>query len=396
MKYFFSAGEASGDLHASQVIKELLAVDPEADIQFLGGDLMAEAAGKAPLIHYRDMAYMGFTEVIRHLPQIFGNMRRARKAIADFRPDAVVLVDYPGFNMKLAGYAKSLGIKVYYYIAPKVWAWKEYRVRTLRRVTDKILSILPFEPAWFRSRGLNVDYVGNPSVEEMDQALKRMGSHDEFRSRHGLDSRPILAIVPGSRKGEITSNLPVMDQVAARHPELQAVVAAAPGIERKFYDRFTSLPVIEGTTLELMAHSDAALVTSGTASLECALAGTPQAVCYRSNGWKPVHDLFVHILKIPYVSLPNLIAGEIDAETRRRENSKTDEPRGFIIPEMLVHHCNPDEVDRQLSAILPGTPGATRQKEGYALMRSRLAGTATDSAARNTARILAGKTDSGL
>lgn len=383
MKYFFSAGEASGDLHASQVIKELRNLDPEAEISFLGGDLMAAAAGKEPVIHYHDMAYMGFTEVIRHLPQIFGNMKRARQAIADERPDAVVLVDYPGFNLKLAEYAHNLGIKVFYYIAPKVWAWKEYRVKTLRKVTDKVLSILPFEPEWFRERGLDVEYVGNPSIEEMDRALASTVSASEFRRRHSLDGRPILAIVPGSRKGEISCNLPVMDEVARRHPEMQAVVAAAPGIDRSYYDRYTSLPVISDTTLELMAHSDAALVTSGTASLECALASTPQVVCYRSNGWKIAHDIFVHILKIPYVSLPNLVAGSIDAESRARENAKTSEPRGCIIPEMLVHHCNPDEVDRELSRILPGTEGAERQRQGYALMRERLA--TGESAARNAA-----------
>lgn len=387
MKYFFSAGEASGDLHASKVIEELKKIDPGADVAFFGGDLMARAAGKAPVVHYRDMAYMGFTEVIKHLPQILGNMKKARKTIEELRPDAVVLVDYPGFNLKLAEYARSLGIKVFYYIAPKVWAWKEYRVKKLRKVTDRILSILPFEEQWFASRGVTVDYVGNPSVEEMDASLAALGSGEEFRGRHGLDSRPILALVPGSRKGEISCNLPVMDSVASLHPRLQPVVAAAPGIEPDFYKGMTTFPVIGGTTLELMAHADVALVTSGTASLECALADTPQVVCYRSVGWKFAHDLFVHILKIPYVSLPNLVAGQIDAESRCRENAKgPEQARGLIIPEMLVHHCNVEEVNRELVKILPGSDGAERQREGYRLMRSRLM---TDSsAAANAAKII--------
>ncbi len=386
MNYFFSAGEASGDLHAAQVMKELRKLDPDARFTFLGGDLMARAAGHAPLIHYRDMAFMGFIEVVKHLPEVMRNMKVARKAIAGERPDVVVLVDYPGFNLKLAGYARSLGLKTVYYIAPKVWAWKEYRVKTLRRVTDRLLSILPFETEWFGQRGLNVDYVGNPSVEEMDHALSTMESREEFRSRHSLDSRPVLALVPGSRRGEIKANLPVMDAVARRHPELQAVVAGAPGIDAEIYRKYTSFPIIEGTTLSLMAQSDAALVTSGTASLECALAGTPQVVCYRSVGWKWAHDLFTHILKIPYVSLPNLIAGPIDAEARRRENAKRDTPRGSIIPELLIHHCNPDEVDAALRLILPGTQGADAQRRGYAEMRRRL--DSGQSAAATTARII--------
>ncbi|MBD5368898.1 MAG: lipid-A-disaccharide synthase [Bacteroides sp.] len=386
MNYFFSAGEASGDLHAAQVIAALRKLDADAHFTFLGGDMMAREAGCEPLIHYRDMAFMGFTEVIKHLPEIFRNMRVARGAIKSERPDVVVLVDYPGFNLKLADYARSLGLKTVYYIAPKVWAWKEYRVKTLARVTDRLLSILPFEPKWFGSRGLNVDYVGNPSVEEMDRALAVKESPEEFRLRHGLDSRPLLALVPGSRKGEIAANLPVMDAVAGRHPELQAVVAGAPGISPDLYKKYTRLPMIEGTTLSLMAQSDVALVTSGTASLECALAATPQVVCYRSVGWKWAHDLFTHILKIPYVSLPNLIAGPVDAEARKRENSKRNEPRGAIIPELLVHHCNADEVDAALTAILPGTPGAEKQLRGYAEMRARLA--TGERAARNAARII--------
>lgn len=386
MNYFFSAGEASGDLHAAQVIAALRRIDPEARFTFLGGDLMAEAAGCAPLIHYRDMAFMGFTEVVKHLPEIFRNMRVARGAIASERPDVVVLVDYPGFNLKLAGFARKLGLKTVYYIAPKVWAWKEYRVKTLAKVTDRLLAILPFEPEWFGKRGLTVDYVGNPSVEEMDRALAGMESGEEFRKRHGLDGRPILALVPGSRKGEISANLPVMDAVAGLHPELQAVVAGAPGIDPALYRKYTGLPVIEGTTLSLMAQSDVALVTSGTASLECALAGTPQVVCYRSVGWKWAHDLFTHILKIPYVSLPNLITGPVDAEARRRENAKRHEPRGYIIPEMLVHHCNVDEVNAALSAILPGSPAAEKQLGGYKEMRRRLS--TGQSAARNAAAII--------
>ena len=320
MRYFFSAGEASGDLHAAQVIRELRDMQPDAEVMFLGGDEMAAAAGCEPLIHYRRMAYMGFIDVARHLPEVLGNLSTAKKAIAESRPDAVVLVDYPGFNLKIAEYAHSLGIPVHYYIAPKLWAWKEYRMKKLRRWVDRLYSILPFEPEWFGERGVRAEYVGNPSVEEVKSAIDSMPSRQEFERLHGLDSRPILAIVPGSRMGEIKANLPVMDAVARMHPELQAVVAGAPAIDADVYRQFTGFPVVEATTLQLMSHARAALVTSGTASLESALAGAPQVVCYRAVGWKWAHDLFMHILKIPYCSLPNLITGRIDRQARDEVN----------------------------------------------------------------------------
>ncbi len=211
---------------------------------FLGGDEMAAAAGCEPLIHYRRMAYMGFIDVARHLPEVLGNLSTAKKAIAESRPDAVVLVDYPGFNLKIAEYAHSLGIPVHYYIAPKLWAWKEYRMKKLRRWVDRLYSILPFEPEWFGERGVRAEYVGNPSVEEVKSAIDSMPSRQEFERLHGLDSRPILAIVPGSRMGEIKANLPVMDAVARMHPELQAVVAGAPAIDADVYRQFTGFPVV--------------------------------------------------------------------------------------------------------------------------------------------------------
>lgn len=389
MRYFFSAGEASGDLHASHVIAALRRLDPEAEIAFLGGDAMAAAAGCDPIIHYRRMAYMGFVDVAVHLPEVIGNLRTARRAIREMRPDRVVLVDYPGFNLKLAGYARSLGIPVDYYIAPKLWAWKEYRLRNLRRVTDRIFSILPFEPAWFGERGLDVTYVGNPSVEEVERALAGMAEPGEFRARHGLDPRPILALVPGSRRGEIKANLPVMDAVARMYPEVQPVVAGAPSIERGFYSRFTSFPVVEATTLQLMARARASLVTSGTASLESALAGCPQVVCYRAVGWKWAADLFTHILKIPYVSLPNLIYGPIDRATRARVNREAARTgvRGCVVPEMLVHNCTPAMVARQLEPLLGDTPARQAQLDGYEVIRGRLH---TDVVAAETvARLLA-------
>ncbi len=374
MKYFFSAGEASGDVHAAQVIRELRRLDGSAEIAFLGGNEMAAAAGHDPLIHYRRMAYMGFIDVARHLPEVLGNLAEAKRAIAAMRPDALVLVDYPGFNLKLAEYAHGLGIPVHYYIAPKLWAWKEYRIKKLRRYVDRLYSILPFEPQWFGERGVKAEYVGNPSVEEVEQALAAMPPAEEFMKIHGLDTRPVLALVPGSRMGEIKANLPVMDAVARRHPEMQAVVAGAPSIDVEVYRRFTDYPVIHATTLRLMSYSRAALVTSGTASLESALAGAPQVVCYRAVGWKWAHDLFMHILKIPYCSLPNLVTGRIDREARDEVNRQAVRTgvRGWIIPEMLVHNCTPDTVDTQLTPLLTDTPARRAQLEGYDEVRRRL------------------------
>lgn len=374
MKYFFSAGEASGDLHAAQVIKELLKLDPGADICFLGGDRMAAASGRAPLIHFSRMAFMGFIDVARHLPEVLGNLSTAKEAIRAQRPDAVVLVDYPGFNLKLAKYAKSLGIKVYYYIAPKLWAWKSYRIKQIRRYVDEVFSILPFEPAWFSERGVGVTYVGNPSVEEVEEAIGALPSRNEFLAAHGLDDRPLLALVPGSRVGEIKANLPVMDAVARRHPGLQAVVAGAPSLSREFYARFTDFPVVDGATLGLMANSRVAMVTSGTAALECALAGCPQVVCYRAVGWKWAHDIFLHILKIPYASLPNLIGGRIDSRTRDEVNREAVRTgvRGCVVPEMLVHNCTPDMVDRQLTPLVGDTPERRAQLDGYDRVRGIL------------------------
>ena len=364
MKYFISVGEASGDIHAAQLIGALKDADRDAVFTFLGGDLMSAAAGKEPLIHYRDMAYMGFSEVIRHLPEVLGNLKRAKRAIASERPDALILVDYPGFNLKLARYAHLSGIPTYYYISPKVWAWKERRVKSIKRYIRKMFSILPFESQYYRRHDYEVEYVGNPSVDEIEARAEVLPDREEFLAKHSLTTRPILALVPGSRRGEIRCNLPVMVDVARRFPDYQAVVAGAPGIDPDIYKSYTDLPVVSDATFELMNAAEAALVTSGTATLECALLRTPQVVCYRSNGQRWAYELFKRILKISYVSLPNLIA---------------DAP---VIPEMLLHKCNTDDVARELQAILPGAAGREAQLAGYAKMRAALG---TSNAAETTA-----------
>lgn len=365
MKYFISAGEASGDLHASELIRALRTIDHESQFTFLGGDLMAEATGKDPVIHYKRMAFMGFSEVIRHLPEVLSNLSTAKKALNAARPDALILVDYPSFNFKLAKEAVKMGIPVYYYIAPKVWAWKEWRVKTLRALMRHIYCILPFEIEYFHSHGLdNVTYVGNPSLEEVDRKLAREDNPQALRPFSGKE---ILALVPGSRYGEIRNNLPVMVEVARRHPELTVIVSGAPAITPEVYSRYTDYPVVTDCTLDLMRMATAALVTSGTATLECALARTPQVACYRSSGSKLFYNIMKHVIKAPFVTLPNLIAG--------RE----------VIPEMLMHMCSPDTVDQKLRQILPGQPGRKRQLDGYRLMRQRLK---TSPAAATTASMI--------
>ncbi|WP_295729228.1 lipid-A-disaccharide synthase [uncultured Muribaculum sp.] len=371
MKYFISVGEPSGDLHASELIAALRHADTDARIAFLGGDLMAAAAGCAPVIHYREMAFMGFSEVLRHLPAIAANMRRARRAIDEFRPDVLVLVDYPSFNLKLARYAKERGIKVAYYISPKVWAWKEWRVKQIRRYVDRMCCILPFETAFYRSRhDYEAVYVGNPSVKEVDERISRASSRADFLRRHNLPDRPVIALVPGSRRSEIKNNLQVMEAAAARYPDYQPVVAGAPGIDMSYYGYYLTpgTPIVDNDTFELMLHAEVALVTSGTATLECALMATPQVVCYRANGVKFSYKIMEKLLKIPYVSLPNLIAGK------------------RIVPEMLVHMCTPDLVARELGDILPGRPGHDNQLEGYREMRAALG---TGDAPANAAEIIA-------
>lgn len=370
MHYFISAGEASGDIHAAQLIKQLRERDPQARFTFLGGDLMAEAASTQPLIHYRDMAFMGFCEVIRHLGKVLGNLRTARRSLVAEHPDALILVDYPSFNLKLAKEAVAHDIPVFYYISPKVWAWKEGRVKKIKRYVDRMLSILPFEVDYYRNRhGYEIDYVGNPTVKEVDEKLSALTADEEFRIKHRLPlGKPLLALVPGSRMGEIRNNLPVMAQVARRHGEMQPVVAGAPAIDRDTYRDYCGFPVVMNDTFELMAHASAALVTSGTATLEAALIGVPQVVCYRANGSRISYNIFKRILKIPFVSLPNLIA---DRE---------------VVAEQLVHLCTADRVEAELLKVLPGGERHDDQQAGYREIRARL--TDADSAANAAAIIV--------
>ncbi|MDR1402519.1 MAG: lipid-A-disaccharide synthase [Tannerellaceae bacterium] len=314
MKYYLIAGEASGDLHASNLMKALLETDAEADFRFWGGDLM-QSAGGAQVKHYREMAYMGFVPVALHLPAIFRNLKTCRNDIRSCRPDVVILVDYPGFNLKIAKYVKTqLQIPVYYYISPKIWAWKKYRIHAFRRYVDKMFCILPFEEEFYRNLNYPVDYAGNPSVDAVDSFMQRQATHpDTFLTEEGLSRKPVLALLAGSRKQEIKDNLPAMLNVAAAFPDYQPVIAGAPGIERHYYTRYASrrpVKIVFNKTYPLLYHSSAALVTSGTATLEASLFRVPQAVCYRIKMGKTAGFIFRRFFHVRYISLVNLIAGK--------------------------------------------------------------------------------------
>ncbi len=352
------AGEASGDLHAANVIKSLRKIDASADIRFFGGDLMAKEAGRDPDLHYDQMNVMGFSEVLRKLPVILRNLRQAKALLREFRPDALILVDYPGFNLKLAKFAHKLHVPVHYFISPKVWAWKEWRVKKIKKYVDRLYSILPFEVGFYKKHHYDVTYVGNPSVQEIAYSLGHIPPKKHFMERQGLDDpRPIIALLPGSRRGEIRNNLPLMIAAAKRFPEFQYVVGAAPAVGEKFYREVAQDPGLKvtfGSTHTLLKYSQAAVVTSGTATLETALIGTPQGVGYRANGGKLSYRIMEKLLKVKYVSLPNLIVG----------NS--------VVPELLVHNCTVESITRELSPILQPSPRREWQIAGYRTMQRKL------------------------
>lgn len=313
MKYYLIAGEASGDLHASNLMAALKERDKDATFRFLGGDLM-QAVGGTLVKHYREMAFMGFIPVLLNLRTILRNMKTCEQDIRSYQPDVVILIDYPGFNLKIAKYVKTkLQLPVYYYISPKIWAWKQYRIKDFRRYVDRMFCILPFETEFFRQLNYAVDYVGNPSVDSVTHyEAQHPASLPAFIATEGLSGKPILALLAGSRRQEIKDNLPVMLEVAAAYPDYQPVIAGAPGIDPEYYATYTGnhpVAILFNKTYPLLQHSEAALVTSGTATLETSLFRVPQAVCYYTPAGKLASFIFRHFFHTKYISLVNLIAG---------------------------------------------------------------------------------------
>jgi lipid-A-disaccharide synthase len=354
MKYYIIAGEASGDLHGGNLVREIRRRDPAAEIRCWGGDHM-EAAGGVLVKHYRDLAFMGFLEVVAHLRTILRNMRFCREDIVRFRPDVVVFIDYPGFNIPMATFAKRKGLRTVYYISPQVWAWKEGRVRTLKKVVDHMLVILPFEKDFYRRWDWEVQYVGHPLVGEIERRRAsaagdagdqpHAGSDAGVELRGYVDGRPTVAMLPGSRRQEVRLKLPVMLQVAERFPQCRFVVAQAPGLDDAFLASFLSgrkgVEVRKGDTYGLLLEADAALVTSGTATLETALFGVPQVVCYKGNPLS--YRIAKRLVKIRYISLVNLI---MDRE---------------VVRELIQDDLTPDNLARELATILdPGVSARVR------------------------------------
>lgn len=368
MKYYLIVGEASGDLHASNLMRALKERDSQADFRFFGGDLM-KAVGGTLVKHYRDLAYMGFIPVLLHLRTIFRNMDFCKKDIVDWQPDVVILVDYPGFNLKIAEFVKKhTDIPIYYYISPKIWAWKEYRIKNIKRDVDELFSILPFEVDFFKGHQYPIHYVGNPCVDAVDAFQKtNQETWSEFIKENELGDKPVIALLAGSRKQEIKDNLP--DMLEAAKPfvdKYQLVLAGAPGIEPSYYQQYigTEVPVkiVFGQTYRLLSQAKVALVTSGTATLETALFRVPQVVCYYIAMGKVVSFLRRHILKVKYISLVNLVANkevvrELVADTMTVANVRSE--LDALLNDANYRDTMLDEYDRMIKIL--GPAGASHQ-----------------------------------
>lgn len=331
MKYYIIAGEASGDLHGSNLVKELFNLDPQAEIRCWGGDKM-QAAGAKVVMHYRDLAFMGFVEVIKNLPAIFKNLKFCKKDIVAFAPHKIILIDYPGFNLRIARWAKGFNYKIIYYISPQVWAWKESRVKTIKACVDKMLVILPFEKDFYKKWNYEVDYVGHPLVEVVKGFQLTKPTED-------ITSDPragIIALLPGSRKQEILTKLPIMLHQATVFSEFKFIVAKAPGLPDSFYDEllapYRNVAYVNDKTYALLAQSKAALVTSGTATLETALFGVPQVICYK--GSKISYHIAKRLIKIKFIGLVNLIMN--------RE----------VVKELIQDDLNNQRLEQELNSIL--------------------------------------------
>ena len=359
MKYYLIVGEASGDLHASNLMKSIKEVDADAQFRFFGGDLMS-ALGGVRVKHYRELAYMGFVPVLMHLGTILSNMKLCKKDILAWNPDALILVDYPGFNLSVAEFVhKNSDIPVYYYISPKIWAWKEYRIKNIKRDVDELFSILPFEIDFFEKKhGYSINYVGNPCVDAVDTFLKNSAkSRDEFFKQNSLPIKPYVALLAGSRRSEIKDNLADMVAISHNFPEYQFVVAAVPWIEKALYDKIlagTAVKVVCNKTYDTLIYAESAIVTSGTATLETALVGTPEIVMYHIP--KLYEWLRPIVLKIPYISLVNI--------NLNRE----------CVREIVVNKVDVEAVSEELRSILEGGCKRAKMLSDFAELREMMGG----------------------
>lgn len=356
MKYYLISGEASGDLHASNLVKALHKEDPQADVRAWGGDLTA-AAGATLVKHYRDLAFMGFLEVVKHLGTILNNIKWCKQDIEAFQPDVLILVDYPGFNLRIARWAHQQGIKVFYYISPQLWAWHSSRVHQIRKTVDRMYVILPFEKEFYAGYQVEVDFVGHPLLDVIDNRPR----NEQFRTEEALGSRPLIALLPGSRRQEIQRMLGVMLQTVADFPNYRFVIAGAPSIEKDFYREIIArslraedaaqLSIVQNRTYDLLQHAEAALVTSGTATLETGLFGVPQVVCY--SGSPLSYWIARRLVNVKYISLVNLIV---------------DRP---LVKELIQDQLNPSNLKLALQELLDP---AQREKyqAGYQELRIRL------------------------
>lgn len=350
MRYYLIAGERSGDLHGSNLIKALHQRDAEADIRCWGGDAM-QAAGGDLVVHYRDTAFMGFWEVFKNLPTIRRLLRQCQEDVLRFRPDALVLIDYPGFNLRMARYAKAQGIRVFYYISPKIWAWNQARARKIKATVDHMFVILPFEEAFYRQYDYQVQYVGNPLFD----AIRDFTPSNQFANEFITDDRPLIALLPGSRKQEISIMLEMMLSVAEQFPTYRFVVAAVDNVPASFYDVVRDHPqvsIVTDQTYDLLHHARAAVVASGTATLETALFEVPQIVTYRMS---PItYQIARRVIRVPYISLVNLIA---DRE---------------VVPELIQHDFNAGRIADMLPTLVEDTPERSQQRAGYRSIKAQL------------------------
>jgi len=348
MRYYIIAGEASGDLHGSNLIHEIKKLDAQANIRCWGGDLMQEA-GATLVKHYRELAFMGFLEVIKNLPAILRNIKFCKTDILSFKPDVLVLIDYPGFNLRIAEWARPLGLKIVYYISPQVWAWKENRVKKIKRSVDLMLVILPFEKNFYKKWNYTAEYVGHPLVEVIEKEKAQLPAT-------ALSAKPIIALLPGSRQQEILKKLPIMLQVAAFFPDYQFIVAKAPGQENVFYESllqpYKNVSAVSGKTYALLLQSKAALVTSGTATLETALLGIPEVVCYKSSNIS--YQIGKRLIKVKYISLVNLIM---------------DKP---VVKELIQDDLTPENLKKELADLLFNPARIAQLQEDYAELRKKL------------------------